>query len=411
MPLYYESGCLSFNAIVDAIFSSAVQSFDFTPCILDITTDARSIYITMPYLGASVYAMSKAQRKKHALQILGDIAKACLDMEKIGLQHTDIKHANILVTKSGDVSLIDFNICSIKHVNANGIWSPNLGTWEYASPEICLLTTPTNTSVVWSLGILLCFLISEHPLQALMDCKGIDSGDRTQWMHFLRDLSKDNSIGLPMSNDVVRELPFELRKLFHECTYWDPLKRISLKDFYVRIASYKEYDVRPFVKVPKRFFTMIPKPSDMRNHDLDTMYKWCENTEQLYLLCRSIAIYDRISFYAQHDWNAPGCLAISYMLIGNYVYFEDPHMEMMVRMFDIDNWDKFLKHIIEICIGLEWDIYELSADVMLLEYIDNLKDIQPMLNTIFAIQKAAAKEYTMRGIKSQFHKIVKGQLI
>lgn len=406
MPLYYCPGCLSFNAIVDALFSKAVAQFEGTPVIHSIRTDSKSLYIKMPYLGTSLYAVPVEQRRKYAYQILGDIAKTCLDLEAIGIQHTDIKHSNIILSKTGEVYLIDFNICSIKHVNAGSLWTENLGTWEYASPEICLLNHPTNTSTVWSLGILMCYLFCEHPLQDYMDDHEIDSSDQKKWGRYLDQVSTAHPIGLPLSETLLRVLPYEMRKLFHKCTYWDPLRRISLADFYRRIRGFKEYKVVPRVQFPLQYFVMTPKSSVERDEDLEKMYKWCEDTKQLFLLCRSIAIYDRITYSENPTMDAPACLAIAYMLIGNYVHLDDSNMSLMATLFEIKDWDLFLKHIIDVCEELHWDAYELSADVMLLSHIEKVDDLPAMMNTVFSIQKSTEKSYTMRSLAKSFQNMV-----
>jgi serine/threonine protein kinase len=407
MPLYYEQGCLSFNAIVDAIFSRAVSYFDGTPELYKICVDTKSLYLKMPYLGTSLYALSRTLRKKHALQILGDIAKTCIEMERIGLQHTDIKHSNILLSKRGEVCLIDFNICSIKYVNASSLWSPNLGTWEYASPEICLLNIPTNTSVVWSLGVLLCFLYGQHPLHDEMEDHEVDSSEIKQWSKLLSYVSKQNRLGLPLSPALTRAMPVELRKLFHKCTYWDPMLRISLEEFYSVISTFKEYKVQPSVQLPPRLFTMSPLSGSTRDADVDKMYTWCEETKQLHLLCRSIGIYDRLTYYEYDVLNAPACICISYMLTGNYIYLEDPLLSVLAEKFHIQDWSLFLHHIVSICIGLDWDIYELCADVMLLNQIDRVEDFIPMMNTVFSIQRSMSSPYTMRGITKRFEHMLK----
>ena len=405
MPLFYEPGCLSFNAIADALFSRAVSYFDFTPSLYDICADAKSLYIKMPYLGTSLYSLPRGLRRKHAIQILGDIAKVCMELESIGIQHTDIKHSNVLLSKSGEVCLIDFNICSIQHVNPQSIWTSNLGTWEYASPEICLLQSPTNTSTVWSLAILMCFLFGEHPLQADMRERDINSSNQKEWSKYVIHLSKQNPIGLSLPPTLTKSMPLKLRKLFHQCTYWDPLLRIELDAFYQCICSFKEYKVRPSVKFPPRYFIMRPTSCEERNQDIDQMRDWCKDTQLMYLLCRSIAIYDRISYYERDDMNAPACLAISYMLIGNYVMLEDTNMSKLAQMFRIRDWAMFLNHVIDVCIGLEWDIYELTTDVMLLKHMHTEKDLYPMIETVCEIQKRVAHPYTMQSLTKEFLRI------
>ena len=402
LPLYYEPGCLSFNTVVDAVFSKAVSQFNCTPNVEKVNTDAKFLYIHMPNLGTSLYHLPKWKCRKHAFQILGDVAKVCLDLESIGMQHTDIKHSNILLSKTGEVCLIDFNICSIKHVNPQSIWTPNLGTWEYASPEICLLNHPTNTSTVWSLGILMCYLFGGHPLQVDMDDRDIDTSNQKAWGDYLIHLSTQNPIGLSLPHTLTKTMPVALRRLFHQCTYWDPLQRIDLKAFYKFIRSCPEYVLHPTVELPPHAFLMHPMPSSSRNQDIHDMRDWCKEIKQMHLLCRSIATYDRVSHSAWDQMNAPASLAISYMFAGNYVFLEDPNIAKLAEIFRIRDWALFLHHVLDLCTDLDWDIYELSADVMLLEHVDTEDDIFPMMDAVFEIQKNAKTQYTMKCLTKAF---------
>ena len=393
-----SSETLSFNPFVDAIISNAISHIQGTPDIDDIYVGERDLYMEMPYLGESTYSLSARRRKLAMLDVLQSVSWTCLRMADIGLQHTDIKHANVLVAKNGLVTLIDYNICSVRIANEQYVWSPNVGTWECSSPEIVLLNIPSDTSMVWSLAILMCFMLTGvHPLNDWFVERRIKRESHKSWVKLLNMIEHDNPIGLPLSKDAIKILPDELRALFHECTYWDPIRRISITEFYERITRYmsqvKNRLKRKFVEMPIFSFKMIPSKLECRDIDFNLMKEWCKETNQMYLLCRSISMYDRIS-WDPCTLDAPTCIAISYMLTGNDINRNDDNIKKMIYMFAICDWTEFIQYIIEFCHRFDWKLYECPTDVYLMSYIDRMAcNVQSLITCIFYEQLRMDRAY------------------
>jgi serine/threonine protein kinase len=88
------------------------------------------------------------------LQIIASIIKQCMLLNKLGIQHTDLKPSNILINETTkEVTIIDYNICSIKSSGKTHFgWSFGIGTWCFCAPEIIYNEEPSDTSCMdyWS---------------------------------------------------------------------------------------------------------------------------------------------------------------------------------------------------------------------------------------------------------------------
>jgi len=68
--------------------------------------------------------------------------------------HRDIKGANILLTKKGEVKLCDFGVARVLSEDTNMALT-QIGTPYYLSPEVCQGRPYDDKSDVWSLGVVL----------------------------------------------------------------------------------------------------------------------------------------------------------------------------------------------------------------------------------------------------------------
>ena len=90
-----------------------------------------------------------------AAAVCKQIAAGLAEAHRHGIVHRDLVPANVLVTRSGGVKLLDFGLA--KMVSSGGLtqvgWS--LGTPEYMSPEQIRGDDSEPTTDVWTVGVLL----------------------------------------------------------------------------------------------------------------------------------------------------------------------------------------------------------------------------------------------------------------
>ncbi len=100
------------------------------------------------------------------LQLLEEVCRAVEVAHANLIVHRDLKPSNILVDGEGRVRLLDFGIAKLLDPVAFGLAAPEtrtalrLATPEYAAPEQLRGEAVTTAADVWSLGVLLCELVT-----------------------------------------------------------------------------------------------------------------------------------------------------------------------------------------------------------------------------------------------------------
>jgi len=107
----------------------------YIPQVLDFLEDSDTGFTVMEYIeGESFDKLLKCGQKLTETQIVRwycQLSSALATIHRHNVYHRDIKPSNIMLTKSGDVCLIDFNSALVSGVNT-GVISRSMG---YASPE------------------------------------------------------------------------------------------------------------------------------------------------------------------------------------------------------------------------------------------------------------------------------------
>jgi len=127
--------------------------------ILDFGDYNGAPYLVMPYLpGGTLKQKMKGQIPYHqAVQMLMPVAQALVHAHQQGIIHRDVKPANILITRTGELMLSDFGIARIidseetRDLTSTGV---GIGTPEYMAPEQGM-GQADERSDIYALGIVL----------------------------------------------------------------------------------------------------------------------------------------------------------------------------------------------------------------------------------------------------------------
>jgi serine/threonine protein kinase len=132
--------------------------------IFDVGEHADRPFIVMEYLsGGSLEEQirkSGAQKPGQALEWLEQAAAALDAAHRHGVVHRDVKPANLLLDRSGNVNVADFGIASAAGTDSLTMTGTVLGTAGYLSPEQAQGERATPASDLYSLAIVAFELLS-----------------------------------------------------------------------------------------------------------------------------------------------------------------------------------------------------------------------------------------------------------
>ena len=136
----------------------------------DIGPDGTSQpFIVMEFVeGRTLRDILKAEGKlpaRRAMEIVADVAAALDFSHRAGLVHRDVKPANVMITRTGAIKVMDFGIArAVADSSATVTQTANvIGTAQYLSPEQARGETVDARSDVYSTGCLMYELVTGVP--------------------------------------------------------------------------------------------------------------------------------------------------------------------------------------------------------------------------------------------------------
>ena len=125
--------------------------------------DYRYVYLVMEYVPGKVlnkYLMEqKSHSEKKICHVMQQVISAIAHCHAIGIIHRDIKAENIMMSNEGQIKLLDFGLSK----NSRKVDEKEIcGTPYYMAPEMIVGDKYTAQIDVWSLGVLIYYLVSGH---------------------------------------------------------------------------------------------------------------------------------------------------------------------------------------------------------------------------------------------------------
>src|SRR5215468_9705347 len=119
----------------------------------DLTVDGGVAFFTMELVrGVSLGEYARGAGGEALRGVLGRVAAAVGELHARGVLHRDLKPANVLVTRDGDVRVVDFGLAALAAGSA--------GTLAYTAPELFEGQRPSPASDWYSFGAVLYELLT-----------------------------------------------------------------------------------------------------------------------------------------------------------------------------------------------------------------------------------------------------------
>ncbi len=129
---------------------------------IDETDDGR-MFLAMAYYEGDTLKQRIAQGPlgvDEALDIISKVGRAVAAAHEAGIVHRDIKPANIMLTRRGEVKLLDFGVAKLAGQTELTRTGSTLGTLGYMAPEQITGAGFDARSDVWALGVVLYELLA-----------------------------------------------------------------------------------------------------------------------------------------------------------------------------------------------------------------------------------------------------------
>lgn len=374
-----EKHCiLQYSSIVDLVTHASFETLPGVPVLLGHSVTQTSVKMYMPYYGrplnkvvADWNMQHENNREVKILNILITLIETCMQLEHNGVQHTDIKPSNILISDFGQVTLIDFNIMSsIRCHNDHLEWEEAIGTWSYCAPEIIEHSAPSNTSTTWSLGLIMGYMFGSFPLLERRNMTDEQIASRDHWVGVFQRERAYNSEYLTLPPKHRSIMSSSLQYIYTQCTQWDPHARISLFELRSMVYLYMTHATPPPLFLHTITWHANPShiPSDVRIEAIEIAFTLCKHTgaERMFVLI--VSWIDRLPYDTVDTMDIAALFVLALMLLGNYVFDDKQLCACMIDELQLPNdLNLLMDHVIIIGQALQWKLWEKSTDVSLCE--------------------------------------------
>jgi serine/threonine protein kinase len=385
-PLYSlpESNILYESSLSEAIITQSLSKINNIAQFdkIEIDKNKTNIYYYMPYYGTPLdKILNKEKIIENIVPILLSLVETCYQLYLNGIQHTDIKPSNIIISDDFQkITLIDLNIFSIKSSSNNLYgWTYGIGTWCYCEPSIIYNDEPTETAMVWSIAFIIAYIYGNHPL--LEYYPYLYKYEKNNWIQIYNNLRKRFRQGIPLTKTHTSVMSAELYYIFNISTQWEWTKRPTMSNLYDMIVNNYAKNTG-YIKIERalKYYNYknvtIHHDKQDRIETFNTILQLCKITSKMDILCRILILIDLYS-NDHTDESIIGCIYIAHIISGYTL--TDKNFNKLVNKFYNENiitykvLSNILLHTLE---TFQWNCYFQTPDTLIIDYI-----IQNVRNT------------------------------
>lgn len=373
-PLWTENKFLQYSAIVDLSAHVSFATIPGLPVLSEFKVADDEVIMYMPFYGVPVNkyvaTFPPSEREKVVVNILLQLVDTCLHLFHNGVQHTDIKPSNVLVSNENVATLIDFNIVSSMQCQEDVLqWSNTIGTWNFCAPEIIWYSKPTCTSMVWSLGILLASLIYRFPLDASYKLNSKNVSSRQFWQQTYFDIQSHHPDHLPLRNGHKLIMSKQLQFIYTRCTDWNAEGRVTLSELR-SMLSLLLHGSLPLPFYPQVISHEItPCKHANRIEYIEKLQDILVTLQKEHLLIRVISFWERLAAIREvSSEDMIACILLAWMMLGDYVFDEVDEVKHVCASYDVAyDVGQVSSAILRVAHSLGWMLWEKTSDVYLCE--------------------------------------------
>jgi serine/threonine protein kinase len=170
----------------------------------------RKAHILIEYVNGKTLDTIKGLSVPRLVQVFEKVAAGLAFMHRRGVCHADLKPNNILLSKTGEVKIIDYGLAWIKGKPKGRVQ----GTPEYMAPEQCRHSMVNERTDLYNFGATMYRLLTWRlPPNTLASADGMQL-DKKAFRAMLKPVE-----------ELAPETPPELCELVHRCLEFDAAKR------------------------------------------------------------------------------------------------------------------------------------------------------------------------------------------
>jgi eukaryotic-like serine/threonine-protein kinase len=170
----------------------------------------RKVHLLIEYVNGKTLDIIPRLTLPRLVQIFAKIASGLAHMHRRGVFHADIKPNNILLSRTGDVKIIDFGLAWIKGERKGRLQ----GTPEYMAPEQANKGLVNERTDIYNFGATMYRLVTFRLPPPTMSDSGNKKLDAENYVNNLKRVEDFNS-----------QAPEELCDLIHQCLSYSPYHR------------------------------------------------------------------------------------------------------------------------------------------------------------------------------------------
>lgn len=170
----------------------------------------RKIHLLIEYVDGKTLDQALKLSLPHLVQVFAKIAAGLAHMHRRNVYHADLKPNNILLSRAGDVKIIDYGLAWVKGEPKERVQ----GTPEYMAPEQSKKTLVNERTDIFNFGATMYRLTTGKLPPSTMAMTGTTAINSELFRNMLKPVS-----------ELAPRTPPALADLIHRCLEYDPKQR------------------------------------------------------------------------------------------------------------------------------------------------------------------------------------------